>query len=151
MVLIGHTMLVADLTALWKNPAFENLWADPICVTIARVAGLVLLAAAFYLFTRRFSSQRVREISGFGDYMSIALILSVVISGDLMRFSPSFDRAAVCEFLSGLISFKVTAVPRDPFFLLHLLFAQVLVMYIPFSKFLHIPGVFYCKAALYRS
>lgn len=151
LVLIGHAMLITDFTLLWKNVGFENGRISWIGGGIGGAAGLVLLAAALYLLTRRFTSARVREISGIEDYVNITLILIVVISGDLMRFSSNFDPAPVREFFSGLLRLRITAIPPDPCFLLHLFFAQVLIMYIPFSKFLHIPGVFYSKSALYQS
>ena len=115
---------------------------------IGGAAGLILLTTAIYILMRRFTMVRVREISGFEDFASIFLILAVVISGDLMRFSSHLDLARSREFISGLCGLRPTAIPRDPWFLLHFFLAQVLIMYIPFSKFLHIPGVFYCKSAL---
>ena len=150
MVLIGHTMLITDLNTLWKNLGFEYGRADRIGAAIGGTAGLVLLVAAIYLLTRRLSSARVREISSLEDYVSIALILAVVISGDLMRFSSNFDPAPVREFFSGLVGLQITAIPHNRFLLIHLFFAQVLIMYVPFSKLVHIPGVFYTKSALYR-
>jgi nitrate reductase gamma subunit len=151
MVLIGHIMLISNFTLLWKYLGFENGRGDKIGSAIGGTAGLILLASAIYLLIRRFASVRVREISGVEDYASIVLILAVVISGDFVRFSSNFDPASVREFCSGLVGLRITAIPRDPCFLLHLFLAQVLIMYIPFSKFLHIPGVFYTKSVLYQS
>ena len=150
LVLVGHSRLIIDFPVLWKNLGLDNGKADRVGAAIGGAAGLVLLVAAIYILMRRFVFVRVREISRFADYAGIGLILAVVISGDLMRFSSHFDVTSARDFFSGLLGLKITAVPSDPFFLLHFFFAQVLIMYIPFSKLLHIPGVFYSKSLLYQ-
>jgi len=148
LVLLGHTRVVTDFPLLWRALGLTNGRADQIGAAIGGAAGLILLATAIYILMRRFTMLRVREISGFEDFASIVLILAVVISGDLMRFSSHLDLARSREFFSGLYGLRPTAIPRDPWFLLHFFFAQVLIMCIPFSKLLHIPGVFYSKSAL---
>ena len=150
MVLIGHSRLITDFPLLRRNLGYENTIADRFGTTIGETAGLVLLASAIYILICRLTFVRVREISGVTDYATMALILAVVISGDLMRFSSHFDLARYREFFSGLYGLRPTAIPRDPWFLLHFFSAQVLIMCIPFSKLLHIPGVFYSKSALYQ-
>ncbi len=148
LILLGHTRIVTDFPLLWRTIGLTNGRADQFGPAIGGAAGLILLATAIYILIRRFTMVRVREISGFEDFACISLILAVVISGDLMRFSSHLDLARSREFISGLCGLTPTAIPRDPWFLLHFFLAQVLIMYIPFSKFLHIPGVFYSKSAL---
>ncbi len=148
LVLLGHTRIVTDFPLLWRTLGLTNDRADQFGAAIGGAAGLILLTTAIYILMRRFTMLRVREISGFEDFASILLILAVVISGDLMRFGSHLDLARSREFISGLCGLRPTAIPRDPWFLLHFFLAQALIMYIPFSKFLHIPGVFYCKSAL---
>jgi nitrate reductase gamma subunit len=92
----------------------------------------------------------VRQISSFEDYASIALVLAVVLTGDIMRFGSQFDLNPVREYFKALFYLRSAPVPSDPWFLLHFFLAQLLIMYIPFSKFLHIPGIFYSKLLLWQ-
>lgn len=141
LVLLGHARVVADFSLL--REAEHSDWAGAFL-------GLALLLAGIFLLVRRVSLNRVRTVSSFEDYASIVLILAVVISGDLMRFSSQFDLAQSRDLFSALLLFREPAIPSVPFFTLHFFLSQVLIMYIPFSKFLHIPGVFYSKSILYQ-
>ena len=105
----------------------------------------------YLLSSRRFLLKRVRVISGFEDYAVIALILAIAVTGDLMRLQAHFDLGRVREYVAGLMVLNPGPVPGDPIFLGHLLLVQVLLVYIPFSKFLHIPGIFFSKSLLYET
>jgi nitrate reductase gamma subunit len=72
------------------------------------------------------------------------------VTGDILRFGTHFDLNQTREYFAGLVTFQSVAVPSNPYFLLHFFLGQVLIMWIPFSKFLHIPGVFYSKSLLYQ-
>lgn len=146
--LFGHTRVVTDFPLPWRVLGLESARGERIAAAIGGALGILLLAAAAYILIRRLTVSRVREISGIEDYFTVMLVLALAASGTRMRFDPHFDLARVREFFSGLLSLKIAAVPRDPPFLLHFFLAQFLFMYFPFSKFLHIPGVFYSKSVL---
>jgi hypothetical protein len=79
------------------------------------------------------------------------LIPAVALTGDLMRFGSHFDLNQAREYAAGQFSLRRGPAPAGPRFLLHLLLAQILIMYIPFSKFMHIPGGFFSKSPLYET
>jgi nitrate reductase gamma subunit len=102
------------------------------------------------LLFRRLTVERVKEISDAEDYFTLILILAIIITGDLMRFITHFDLALSREYFSALFTFQKATLPADQVFLLHYFLGQVLIIYIPFSKFLHIPGVFLSKSIIYQ-
>jgi respiratory nitrate reductase gamma subunit len=111
--------------------------------------GILLLAALVYLLIRRFTITKVKEVSGASDYLMLVLLLAIVTIGDIMRvFEHQFgiDYAPVKDYVGHLIMFK--SLPFDhlalttPLFVLHIFFVQILLMLFPFSKLMHVLGMF---------
>lgn len=107
------------------------------------LSGIVLLVAATYLLVRRVTRPELRYISLAADYFPLFLILSIAITGILMRYFYKVDIVAVKELAMGLVTLKPT-VPAGigSLFFIHLFLVSVLVAYFPFSKLMHAPGVF---------
>jgi nitrate reductase gamma subunit len=113
-------------------------------------AGILLLATAALLFFRRLFSARVREISGAPDFLALGLLIAVIVSGNLMRFGGGhFELARTHVWAASLLAFSPD-VPQDTGFLVHLLLAQALIVYIPFSKIMHSGGIFFTQALVKR-
>ncbi|HEX2924200.1 MAG TPA: sulfate reduction electron transfer complex DsrMKJOP subunit DsrM [Chloroflexota bacterium] len=102
-----------------------------------------LLVAASYLLYRRFALPKIRYISLVNDYFPLYLILAIGLSGILMRHFFRTDVVAVKELAMGLVSFS-PAVPTtiSPLFFVHLLLVSSLFAYFPFSKLMHMGGIF---------
>jgi len=150
LILLGHVRVVTDFPLLWSRLGLNDARIDGISFIVGGAAGLILLGMGTYLLFRRFVVLRVREISNIEDYVCLVLILAIVATGDFLRFGTAFDLNQTREYFAGLLTFRTVAVPSNPCFLLHFFLGQVLIMYVPFSKFLHIPGVFYSKSLLYQ-
>jgi nitrate reductase gamma subunit len=107
------------------------------------LSGIVLLAAAGYLFLRRLFIRQVRFISLASDYFPLFLIFGIALTGILMRYVAKVDITAAKELTMGLVTFHPT-VPGDigAIFYIHLFFVSVLLAYFPFSKLMHLGGVF---------
>jgi nitrate reductase gamma subunit len=103
----------------------------------------VLLAAVTYLFIRRAALQEVRYISLIGDYFPLFLILAIATSGVIMRYFIKTDIVSVKMLTMGLVSFSPT-VPNGigSVFYIHLFLLCILFAYFPFSKLVHMAGVF---------
>jgi nitrate reductase gamma subunit len=67
-----------------------------------------------------------------------------------MRFISHIDLAETREYFHSLALFSVTAMPGNPWFIAHFLLAQILIMYIPFSKILHFGGIFFSEALVHK-
>jgi len=103
----------------------------------------IILIALTYLFFRRIIYPQIRYISLPSDYFAVLLLLGVVISGVLMRLFWKVDIVGVKELAMGVISFRPT-IPEGiglPFYV-HLFLISTLVVYFPFSKMMHMAGIF---------
>ncbi len=147
LILLGHTRLVTD----WPLRVLFGLSAGTVSAISAwggGICGVVAMVACLLLLTRRFGTQRVREISTGEDYGVLILLLFILMTGNAMRFFTHFEIAEVQLYFRTLFSTAPTQVPHDPLFLLHYLMVQLLLIYFPFGKFLHVPGVFYSRTLL---
>ena len=107
------------------------------------VSGFVLLAAVSYLFLRRLFVRQVKYISIASDYFPLFLIFGIAFSGIFMRYVTKVDVTAVKELTMGLVTFQPT-IPAgvDAVFFVHIFFVSILLAYFPFSKLMHLGGVF---------
>jgi len=143
MVLLRHLRLLVE-----PVPAFV--------LTLQRVDGffqlttpdlyasdVILLAALAYLLYRRLRDPMVRFVSLFTDYFALFLLLGVAISGVLMRYFLRADITTVKQFALGLAAFHpIAPAALSSVVLVHVLLVSVLAAYFPFSKLMHMGGVF---------
>lgn len=104
---------------------------------------IVLLASVSYLFIRRVGMPQVRYISLIADYFPLFLILAIATTGVLMRYFYKTDIVSVKMFTMSLVSFS-PAIPKGigVLFYIHLFLLCTLFAYFPFSKLVHMAGVF---------
>jgi nitrate reductase gamma subunit len=107
------------------------------------LSGFVLLAAVSYLFLRRLFVRQVKYISIASDYFPLFLIFGIAFSGILMRYFTKTDVTAAKELTLGLITFRPT-IPDgiSAVFVVHVFLVSILIAYFPFSKLMHLGGVF---------
>jgi nitrate reductase gamma subunit len=107
------------------------------------LSGLVLLAAALFLFLRRVLSSKMRYISLASDYFPLFLIIGIAFTGILMRYFTKIDVVSAKAFAMGLVSLKPAVVEGiGGLFYVHLFLVSTLLVYFPFSKLMHLGGVF---------
>jgi nitrate reductase gamma subunit len=100
------------------------------------------LGGLAYLLVRRLTDPQVRYISLLDDYFLLFLLLGIGLSGFLLRHYWKTDIVGVKELAVGLVSFPPRVPEISSLFYSHLLMVSVLLAYFPFSKLLHMPGVF---------
>ena len=144
-VIAAHIQAVLDLSALWSALGVNNAAVSSL---VGRATGVMILVAVVGLLGRRIALRRVREISTPADYFSLLLILAVVVTGIVVRFQGQLDVAVIRDYFRDLATFQFARPPMNGWFLLHLLLAQLLILYMPFSKLLHFGGVFFAHRAL---
>ena len=110
---------------------------------ILYASDVIIVVALTFLFLRRIFDSKLRYISLASDYFSLFLILSIAITGILMRYFTKVDIVSVKELALGLISFH-PVIPQGigVIFYIHLFLVCTLLAYFPFSKLLHMPGIF---------
>ncbi len=108
------------------------------------ISGFALLAAAAFLFLRRIFVPQVRYISLPTDYFPLLLIIGIAITGILMRYFLKLDIVSVKELTTGLVTFHPKMPPSaiGALFYIHLFLVSVLLAYFPFSKLVHLAGIF---------
>lgn len=107
------------------------------------ITTVLFLLALAYLLYRRLADAQVRYISLPADYFALFLLLGIGVSGFWMRHLARTDVNGIKELAQGLVHFA-PVVPEgiSALFFGHLLLVSALLMYFPFSKLVHAPGVF---------
>lgn len=147
LIVLGHTRLLTDwpLRVLFgmSETSVESLssWSGGILGIVAMLTGALLLF-------RRTTVPRVREISTGEDYLAMTLLLLILVTGNVIRFITHFDVTVAQAYFASLVTAGPIQAPADPMFLLHFLLVQMLLIYLPFGKLLHVPGVFFSKPLL---
>jgi len=133
LVLIRH--LFGFLQPTW----FWAVWVQ----AYFPYAGFVMVAALFGLWGRRFLVERIRYISTYSDHLMLVLLVGIGASGLVMRFIEETDLVTMKAFFIGLMSFDPQPLPVQLGLYVHLLLVALLMIVFPFSKLLHVPGVFF--------
>ncbi len=112
-------------------------------IPILYATDVTIVGALLYLLFRRLRDPQVRYISLFADYFALFLILALALSGIWMRYFARVDVVAVKQLAIGLATFS-PMVPREitSLFLVHLFLLSTLLAYFPFSKLMHMGGIF---------
>jgi nitrate reductase gamma subunit len=107
------------------------------------ITDALILGAVTFLVIRRFWIPQVKYISLAADYFPLFLILGIAASGVLMRYFLKVHIVGVKVLAMGLVSFSPT-IPEGVgvIFYIHLFLICVLFAYFPFSKLMHMGGVF---------
>ncbi len=143
LILLRHLRLFIQPVPAWVNglerlDGFLQIGAPQLYLSDV----IVLIALAYLLF-RRFRDPAVRYISLFTDYFALFLLLGIAVSGVLMRYFVRVDVLSVKQFALSLAAFRpVDLQALSPLFLAHLLLVCTLAAYLPFSKLMHMGGIF---------
>jgi len=107
------------------------------------ITDVVFLLTVTYLFIRRVIIPQVRYVSLPADYLPLFILLGIGITGVLMRYFLKVDVVRVKELAMSLVTLQ----PKVPdgigvLFFIHLFLFSTLFAYFPFSKLMHMGGVF---------
>lgn len=149
MVIGGHIVgiyfLTQQFTLIGMSPSASTLLSE----TLGTVAGIFLFLSLIVLFYRRTAIPEVKRLSDPADYFDLLLILSVVFTGMHMRMLPAhMNLPAIKAYLGGLISLQPTPIPENFIFVAHFFLVNILLMYFPFSKLVHLVGSVVNRAML---
>jgi len=143
IIVLRHLRLFTE-PILFFVPLIESLDAFfQVGVPLLYITDIVFLMAVTYLFFRRVLIPQVRYISLAADYFPLFLILGIGVSGVLMRYFFKVNVIGVKELTMGLVTFN-PVVPEGigVIFYIHLFLVSTLLIYFPFSKLMHMAGVF---------
>lgn len=143
LILLRHLRLFIEPVPAWidgleRLDSFFQIGAPQLYLS-----DVIVLGALAYLIVRRFRDPMVRFISLFSDYFALFLLLGIGVTGVLMRYFIRVDILSVKQFALSLAAFHPVALGTlSPLFLAHLLLICTLAAYFPFSKLMHMGGVF---------
>jgi nitrate reductase gamma subunit len=142
----GYLFHVALLVVLLRHTRY---FIDPLphlfsYIQIAGVvAGVAMVAALGFLFVRRLVVERIRFISSSADYAFLLLLLAIGLTGLLMTCVYRPDVVAIKGAMIGWVTFQGFQTPGDALFVLHFLLVLLLMFVFPFSKLMHVGGIFF--------
>ena len=110
------------------------------------LSSFALLGTVLFLFLRRVYLPNIRMISLASDYFPLFLIFGIAFTGIFMRYFAKIDVTAAKELSYGLVSFNLPTLARmqeiGSIYYIHVFFVSVLLAYFPWSKLMHLGGVF---------
>ncbi|MEE4243421.1 MAG: sulfate reduction electron transfer complex DsrMKJOP subunit DsrM [Desulfopila sp.] len=109
------------------------------------VTDVLLVVAVVYLFGRRIWNANIRYISLINDFFPLVLIFGIAATGILMRYvlRTDIDIVNIKSLAVGLVTFSpVIGSEIGAIFYIHVFLVCVLLIYFPFSKLMHLGGVF---------
>ena len=113
---------------------------------IVSMSSFALLGTVLFLFVRRVYLPNIRMISLASDFFPLFLIFGITFTGIFMRYFTKIDVTAAKELTYGLVSFSLPTLARmqeiGSIFYIHVFFVCVLLMYFPWSKLMHMGGIF---------
>lgn len=144
IILVRHLRLFTAPVPFFVGQAefFDSILQ--IGVPVLYQTDLVILVAVLFLFARRVFDDKVKYISLMADYFPLFLLLGIVLSGMWMRYIAKVDVMAIKQLTIGIVTFH-PVIPQDPIhvsFFIHLFLVCTLFIYFPFSKLMHMGGVF---------
>ena len=107
------------------------------------MSGFLLLVGICALYLRRVAIPQVRYISHGIDFIPLFLIAGIALTGLLLRYVWPTDVVAVKAMTMGWVTFHPNLpVNISPLFFMHLTLVSVLLAWFPFSKLMHLGGIF---------
>lgn len=147
LLILGHLELIREFKIIQVIPHEIFLGAGWV--------GITLMITTLYFLMRRFSSP-VRGISIPEDFILLILLFLTIIFGSHMHLAARYSEtgfdiqiADYRAYLSSLFDFRpaipgeITDSPHYVLLVLHVLFANLVMIFFPFSKMIHSIFVFF--------
>jgi len=144
IIIIRHTRFFMEPVISFVN--FIE-WFDTVLqpfFSVVYITDVLIIAAVTFLFLRRVVSPQLRYISLLSDYFALLLIASIPVTGILMRWFFNTDLVAVKELAMSVVRFDpvTPAATLGLMFYIHITLVCAILIYFPFSKMVHLGGVF---------
>ena len=137
LVVLGHIRTVFEFTFLWNLLNLSEEGIEDVAYAMGMTAGAIVLAGGLLLAARRLTPE-MRVLSIFQDYFVLAGLLTIILTGIAMRLWMPIHAGEVQHYARGVLAFRPAVEIANTLFLWHFFFAQLMVMYLPFSKLVHL-------------
>lgn len=145
--LVGIYTLGTQFAIILPGIVSEHL-SEQISNLLGTTMGIAMFVFLLYLLYRRMAIDYVKQVTNTSDYLHLLLILAIVSVGNFMRLFPAYglEYAPAKEYITFLLLMKPIPasfeVMHNSLFVLHQLLVQVLLVVFPFSKLMHVLGMF---------
>lgn len=145
VLFIGHLRLIFEFTPLAN--ALGDRGMEQFAFLTGGAIGIILLITVLYFLIRRLTFPG-KNISAPEDYFLLILLLLVIFTGEYMRFFGDIPITAYRQYVNSLFSFNPyipTALDTSPArwsLGIHVMFANMLIFYLPLSRMMHFVGSF---------
>ena len=143
IIVLRHFRFFVEPVPQWVE--FIQRWDGffQVGVPVFYATSVVFVAAVGYLLLRRLADSAVKYISLPSDYFALYLLLGISVSGILMRHLEKVDIVQVKAAIAGWAALHpVVPTGVGMMYFVHVFLVSALLVYFPFSKLLHAPGVF---------
>lgn len=145
VVVLRHMRLFFDPVPGWVSAMELGDGILQIGAPTLYLTDVGLLLGLILLFSRRLVNRHVRVISLINDYFPLFLIIGIALTGILMRYflRTDIDIVAIKRLAVGLVTLHPEINGQiGSIFYIHLFLVCSLLIYFPFSKLMHLGGVF---------
>jgi len=132
-------VLLRHLRYFMAEPPLPVVLIQP----LGQIGALMMMVGLIGLLARRLLEPRVRYVTSATDIGVLLLLLAIGASGLAMAFLFPTDIMGLKQYLAGLWRFDPQPLPGDPALIVHLLLVATLLVVAPYSKLLHLAGVFF--------
>ncbi|MFH1663165.1 MAG: respiratory nitrate reductase subunit gamma [Chloroflexota bacterium] len=142
---VGHLRIFSEFTFISNVLGEEGM--SQFAMWTGGMIGIILMVSVIYLILRRFKSP-YKDLSIPEDYLLLVLILTILLFGNHLRFFGDIHVAEYREYIHSLLAFRpafpeAIAESSTKWVLVsHVLTANLLFIYFPFSKLVHSVGTF---------
>lgn len=134
-----HIGLIISLSLHAKYILVPHL---PFEYELGVAAGLSAAIGSFGFLLRRLADDRRAE-SHFADYFALVLLIVTLTLGLYIRAFELVDSSELFAWVQGILTLKPVLPPDNILFLIHIIFAQVYMIYLPFKTLIHPIAILY--------
>ncbi len=142
---VGHLRLIQEFTPLAHTLGSTGM--EQFSLWSGGMMGLILIVTLVYYLFRRLAPP-YKELSVLEDYILLILLILTVVMGDHIRFLGKVHIVDYRTYLQSLLALKPSFSPALAesstkwALVFHVLFANLLLIYFPFSKLVHVIAAF---------
>jgi len=140
LIIIGHIAGIYFLTKQFTLVGLSAQTSTQLSAFLGSISGWVLIASLTVLFYRRTADPELKRLTDPADYFDLMLLMAIAVTGMHMRTGTAVDLPAVRTYIGGLLTLHPAAMPQDWRFISHFTLVNILLIYFPFSKLMHLAG-----------